>query len=290
MKEKKTGFFLLWLILAILFGVGICSMALLPLSLQTTLHAFGQKTIRFLLGLIFGEELLAKIPSILLTLVLFSIGNAFLTWFVWLAACRKPEQHYKALLPALYTGALITVMAAFVKWIVSGEAASWSTISFLFFGCILALAGIALYWFCWDHFPKIVNRETVRYVIFGVMATIVNLVTFNLCYYVFNLNKGTSLATIIAWVVAVIFAFFTNKVFVFESKTNGIKEITKEAALFFGARLFSCLVTIVGMFLLVDLTHWFSAGVGKVINCIIELTLNYIFSKLIIFTKPKGKN
>lgn len=289
MTEKKKSYFRLYLILAAIFGVGICVVALLPLSVQTALHRIGQKGMHIILSLLLGDDLTAKIGTPLITLFLFAIGNALFTWFVWLASCPTPDRHYKALAPAFYSGTLVTIVCGLLKWISSGKPASWTTLAFLFTGCVLAVALIGFFWFCWDKFPKVVNREVVRYFLFGIFATVANLVTFNLCYYVFGLNNGTTAATIIAWVAAVIFAFFTNKVFVFESKTETFKDFFREAVLFFAARLFSCFVTIAGMFLLVDLTHWFSAGVGKIINCIIELTLNYVFSKLIIFTNKEKK-
>lgn len=285
MSTKKKNFSILWIILAAITGCVICAVALLPLALEANLHLFGQKFMRFAMGLIIGEDFTSKISDSIITFILFTIGTAFVTWMAWLAACREYEKRYKALLPALYTGSLVTILCAFLKFISSGHGASWSTIGFLFLGVLLAIALIAFYWFCWDKFPKIVNKETVNYVIFGCLATIVNLIAFNLSYYVLNIGKTTAPATIIAWVVAVIFAFFTNKTFVFESKTNTKKELAREAVLFFSARLFSCFVTVVGMWLLVDLTHIFSAGIGKIVNSVIELTLNYVFSKLIIFKK-----
>lgn len=287
MSGTKKIYTKLWLVLSALLSLFICIVAFLPSATQASMHAFGQKATRAALGLIIGDELAARFPTSLIILILFCCGTAFLSGFVWLAAYKKFEDRYKALLPALYAGGLVTVVCGLLKWMATGSPASWSTLGYLALGCLLAVFSIAFFWFLWDHFPLLINKETVRYVVFGAMATFVNLISFNLCYYVFGLNNGTALSTSIAWVVAVIFAFFTNKIYVFESKTETKSQLIKEMILFFGARLFTYLVTVVGMYLFVDLTHWFSAGVGKIITCIIEFTLNYVFSKLFIFKKVK---
>ena len=81
---------------------------------------------------------------------------------------------------------------------------------------------------------KFLNRETIIYVIFGVLTTIVDFVTFGLLYY--NLNLREVLANTIAWFLAVAFAYITNKLFVFESKSFERKTLKKEIISFFSSR------------------------------------------------------
>lgn len=154
---------------------------------------------------------------------------------------------------------------------------------------------------------KFFTREIITYIIFGVLTTAVNLVTF---YFfkkifisigwegVFNkllgsagwdkalelLGSGTDYldATVIAWTVAVIFAFVTNKLIVFESKSWKPAVVGKEFVGFIGARLFSLLVELVFMFVMVTLLKW-NDFVAKLIVQVIVVILNYVFSKLFIF-------
>lgn len=154
---------------------------------------------------------------------------------------------------------------------------------------------------------KFFTREIVTYIIFGVLTTAVNLVTFYITKQIFIsigwdgvfnamlgsagwekalalLGSGTDYldATVIAWTVAVIFAFVTNKLIVFESKSWKPAVAGKEFVGFIGARLFSLLVELLFMFIMVTLLHW-NEFVAKVIVQIIVVILNYVFSKLIIF-------
>ena len=154
---------------------------------------------------------------------------------------------------------------------------------------------------------KFFTREIVTYIIFGVLTTAVNLITFYITKQIFIsigwdgvfnamlgsagwekalalLGSGTDYrdATVIAWTVAVIFAFVTNKLIVFESKSWKPAVAGKEFIGFIGARLFSLLVELLCMFIMVTLLHW-NEFVAKVIVQIIVVILNYVFSKLIIF-------
>ncbi len=70
----------------------------------------------------------------------------------------------------------------------------------------------------WELFLK--YKEMVLYLVFGGLTTLVNIVTYALFAYVFNM--GTVASTALAWIVSVIFAYITNKIFVFESKTDSL--------------------------------------------------------------------
>ncbi|CDC12083.1 MAG: GtrA family protein [Clostridium sp.] len=154
---------------------------------------------------------------------------------------------------------------------------------------------------------KFFTREIITYIIFGVLTTAVNLVTFYIFKKIFIsigwegvfnkllgsagwdkalelLGSGTDYldATVIAWTVAVIFAFVTNKLIVFESKSWKPAVAGKEFVGFIGARLFSLLVELVFMFVMVTLLKW-NDFVAKFIVQVIVVILNYVFSKLLIF-------
>lgn len=156
---------------------------------------------------------------------------------------------------------------------------------------------------------KLFTREIITYLIFGVLTTVVNLVTFYITKQIFIsigwdgvlnvlfekanltsvlelLGSGTDYldATVIAWAVAVVFAFVTNKLIVFESKSWKPSVAGKEFAGFIGARLFSLLVEMLCMFLMVTVLSW-NEFIAKLIVQFIVVVLNYIFSKLIIFKK-----
>ena len=139
-------------------------------------------------------------------------------------------------------------------------------------------------------------KEMLLYLIFGVLTTLVNLLTF----WIFTKILGEELYLInnaIAWVAGVVFAFVTNKLFVFESKTWKSKIAGKEFIEFVGARLFSFGVEEGGMWLFVDILAFGEksltlfgitiAGqiIAKLALAVIVVILNYFFSKFIIFKR-----
>ncbi len=146
------------------------------------------------------------------------------------------------------------------------------------FGC---MAGIVAYQFLTKKLPAVFNRETISYIVFGVMTTIVSFVSQMLFA---SLGTPATVNTIGSWVCAVIFAYVVNKLFVFESHTDTAKAFFRELWLFFAARLASLGMELVFMFVTVD---WlgFSEPVCKLIAQVFILVANYIFSKLIIFRK-----
>lgn len=141
-------------------------------------------------------------------------------------------------------------------------------------------------------------KEIILYIIFGVLTTAVNI----LAFACFNNILGEDLyliSNVIAWVIAVVFAYVVNKLWVFESKSWNVQIVMKEATGFLLARLFSLAVEEAGMWSLIDLMGFdrysldlFSIEIGgkmlvKIFLAIIVVILNYIFSKLFIFKKKK---
>ena len=125
-------------------------------------------------------------------------------------------------------------------------------------------------------------RGLILYVVFGVLTTAINIAVYALCYRVLRLPNVPS--NVIAWILAVLFAFVTNKLYVFESKSLERGTVARELASFVGARLATGLLDLAVMFVGVDLLHGPDLVI-KVASNVIVIILNYVFSKLIVFRK-----
>ena len=130
------------------------------------------------------------------------------------------------------------------------------------------------------------HLEGMRYLVFGALATIVNIASYSVFLYTCHIENAVS--NILAWIVAAIFAYLTNRFFVFDSKVNDKKGILKEIVSFFGCRLLTLGVDEVIMIYTVDKLK-FNAVLMKVIANIIVIILNCIFSKILIFKKNDKK-
>lgn len=143
-------------------------------------------------------------------------------------------------------------------------------------------------------------KELIVYVVFGAATTLVNLATFK----VFNIILGKELylvSNVIAWFASVIFAYITNKIWVFESRSWQVKVLFKEITSFFAARVLSFAIEEAGLFVFVNLlgfdTFEFIVPIvgikigghmiAKIALSVIVVILNYFFSKLFIFKKKK---
>ena len=132
------------------------------------------------------------------------------------------------------------------------------------------------------------HKEGMRYLVFGALSTIVNIVTAALTYYVIFAKLPeeikVNLSTIIAIIAAWIFAYVTNKLYVFDSKTNNSKELLKEIGSFVGCRLITAIIEVALMNVLVTIWN-FNYMLMKILVNIVVIILNFVFSKLIIFKK-----
>lgn len=128
------------------------------------------------------------------------------------------------------------------------------------------------------------KREIVLYLIFGVLTTVISLLSFKLFNFLFG-EELYLLNNIFSWLFAVAFAFITNKIFVFESKKWESPMIFKEIFLFVLARVFSLIVEEAGLFLLIDILAILSPDFSKLVMQIMVVILNYVFSKFIVFKK-----
>ena len=126
------------------------------------------------------------------------------------------------------------------------------------------------------------HKSFIAYGVFGVLTTVVNIVTYNLCYN--SAGMSNTLSNVIAWVLAVTFAYLTNKVWVFGSTSWKWKVLKREVTAFISCRLATGILDIVIMFICVDVMEM-HALLMKVISNVLVIILNYIFSKLVIFKK-----
>lgn len=125
-------------------------------------------------------------------------------------------------------------------------------------------------------------KEGILYLFFGVLSTIVNLGTYFIATRGFGINYLVS--NVIAWFFAVIFAYVTNKFFVFEVKNVEIKFLIKEFLSFINCRIVSGVTEIILIYLMVEILC-INDFIVKIITNIVVVVLNFIFSKLIIFKK-----
>ena len=126
---------------------------------------------------------------------------------------------------------------------------------------------------------KILNKETILYLIFGVLTTIINILTFSIMERIItNLLFNNT----VAWICSVLFAFITNRNIVFQSTGNKLKELF----LFFGARIVSLLFDNLLIFILIEKLI-LNNILSKIIVNVFVVVINYILSKLIVFKKEK---
>ena len=141
------------------------------------------------------------------------------------------------------------------------------------------------------------HKEIIMYLIFGVLTTVVSWGSYALFEIVlgtviFNNIVLSAIANILSWIVAVLFAYITNKLWVFESKSFKKDVVLKEFAAFVGSRLLSGVVEWAGvpLLMLVGLNQaifGIEGMLAKVIISVVVVILNYILSKLLVFKKKK---
>ena len=138
-----------------------------------------------------------------------------------------------------------------------------------------------------NNIKRILNKETISYVIFGVLTTIINLTS----YYFFSkiININYLISNIISWIISVIFSYITNKLYVFNSKDKSKDIIIKEFIKFVNCRLTSGIIEMILLFLLVDIIK-VNDVISKLVIGVIVVILNFIFSKLFVFKKLNQLN
>lgn len=129
-------------------------------------------------------------------------------------------------------------------------------------------------------------KSIILYVFFGGITTAINLIVYNVMYYYLDVSNMAS--TIVAWILAVLTAFFTNKQIVFGSSSWEWNVLMKEALRFFECRIGTGIFELIFMYLTVDLMKW-SGFVMKLVANVIVIILNYVASKKLIFVKRDQK-
>ena len=130
-------------------------------------------------------------------------------------------------------------------------------------------------------------RHILSYLFFGVATTGVNWVVYTVCV---SATARINLSNVIAWLCAVIFAYITNKIFVFHSQERTMAGLAKEIGLFFSSRIFSGLVEILGVPFLMwcglrQTVFGIEGMAAKVAISVIVVILNYVLSKILVFKK-----
>jgi putative flippase GtrA len=136
------------------------------------------------------------------------------------------------------------------------------------------------------HALYIKYKEIINYLIVGVLTTLISLAVYYFCTYTFFNPKNAfqlQIANIISWIVSVVFAYFTNRKYVFESKNPNV---LKEAASFFLSRISTLLMDMGIMFVCVTLIRM-NDRIAKIISQVIVIISNYVFSKLFVFNNKR---
>ena len=132
---------------------------------------------------------------------------------------------------------------------------------------------------------KMYESSVIRYIFFGGCTTMVNLVSF---FILRKLKVELNIANIISIILAILFAYVTNKIWVFRSYNFHPVYLLKEMASFFSCRILTSVFTYVAMIVMVDGMGIKQDMICKIVVSAISLVLNYICSKLFIFKKKES--
>lgn len=130
---------------------------------------------------------------------------------------------------------------------------------------------------CW-------NNPVMKYIFFGGCTTLVNLVSYYLLRVFTPLNLN--LANWISIMLAILFAYVTNSIWVFESKVHGLVARFVEFGKFLCARGVTMIIEVGGLWFATSIIHM-NDFLGKFMIQFVVLILNYIFSKFLVFAKKK---
>lgn len=122
----------------------------------------------------------------------------------------------------------------------------------------------------------------LSYLFFGVLTTVVNYIVYLPCYNLLGISAAVS--NVVAWAVAVAFAYLTNKPFVFKSNDWSAKAVIPELTKFVGSRIASGGLETLIIFVTVDLLTW-NGNVMKLVTSVLVVIINYVASKLLVFKK-----
>lgn len=130
-------------------------------------------------------------------------------------------------------------------------------------------------------------RDLILYALFGALTTLVNTGVYWLCAHPLGLKVVPS--SVIAWFAAILFAYLTNRKWVFHSEAETPREIAGEAVSFFLCRLATGVLDWALMWLFADRLRWNDMLVKIAVNLLVIL-LNYVASKLLVFRRKTPRN
>ena len=133
-------------------------------------------------------------------------------------------------------------------------------------------------------------EEIINYIVVGALTTLVSVLSyFLLRFFIFTDSSQLhiQICNVISWILAVLFAFFANKKYVFKSKAKGVSLIG-EMFKFYSARVATLLIEMASMWIMTDLIN-INDKISKIIAQFIVLVLNYVFSKIFVFRKKETK-
>lgn len=147
------------------------------------------------------------------------------------------------------------------------------------------IMSIKIFKFAYPFYKK--YKELLLYLFFGALTTLINIVVFALFTEVVSLDE--LVANLIAWVVAVLFAYVTNRIWVFNSHCNNALQLIKEILSFYSGRIFTLLVEELILWLFIKQLLLAALPI-KIAAQILIIVLNYIISKLFVFVKKGQTN
>lgn len=127
-------------------------------------------------------------------------------------------------------------------------------------------------------------KDIIPYAFFGVLTTIINIVTYYVMAHFFGLT--IMISTVFAWLLAVLFAYVTNRKWVFHSGADTTETIITEILSFFSCRVATGIVDWACMWVFVDVLHFNDVVIKSMANVLV-IVLNYIASKLLIFKRKE---
>lgn len=126
------------------------------------------------------------------------------------------------------------------------------------------------------------NREVVLYLLFGFLTTVLNVIVFAGCVRL--LNFGVLVSNVFAWIISVLFAYLTNRRFVFDSRASSAIDIIKECLVFFAGRIGTGIFDIIAVYIVVEILL-FNDIITKIVVNFLVVVFNYLISKFLVFKR-----
>lgn len=128
------------------------------------------------------------------------------------------------------------------------------------------------------------HKDIIIYIFFGVLTTLVNYAVY---FPLYNLTSiSATICNCIAWIVSVLFAFLTNKPFVFNSHDWSAGTVVQEFLKFIGCRIVSGVLEAIIVLITIDILNW-NGNIWKIVTGVLVIILNYVGSKVFVFANKK---